>query len=143
MVSDVYIASFLNEINYVNCRIFSSQSFYVFSVLILGSSTPTFLPIHPTIYKKNLGDSLTLECTITLSRQIFDIKAISAHWTRNHKFIETVYAQNGNFNRTLKPLVFDQISSENGGNYTCLLQTKMRETKPLNFSGSTSVVLGE
>ena len=80
---------------------------------------------------------------MTVPEQTFDARAYSVHWMRNKDVIETIYAENGHFNRTLSPLLFNKISSKDGGNYTCVMETRIRDLKPLNISGGTNVVYGE
>ena len=80
---------------------------------------------------------------MTVSKETFEVRAYAVHWLRNNEIIQTVHAEKGHFERTLKPLSFDNISSKDGGNYSCVMETKLRGIKPLKIAGGTQAVYGK
>ena len=84
------------------------------------------------------GESTTLTCKITKQDGQTGLKRIS--WYKDGVLLESV--RNPDPDQpvdTLRPLVLGNIGFRDGGNYTCLLEVKLRNIRNYNVSDSTMV----
>ena len=112
------------------------------NLFIAESSLPTVLPNKAIFELKDVGESLVIGCNMSIPEKDKGVDVIpeAVHWLKNQVVIETIYADGGKFRRTLKPLEFNNITASNGGSYTCLLETKLKNIKPYNITGGPYVV---
>ena len=102
-------------------------------------------PSEAVFELKEVGESLVMECNMSIPKEDKGVDVIpeAIHWLKNQVIIETIYADGGKFRRTLKPLVFSSVAAANGGNYTCILETKLKNIKPYNITGGPYVITGK
>ena len=87
------------------------------------------------------GENTTLRCNLTKNEQVntpAGLKRVS--WYKDGVLLESIRNPDPNEPLdSLRPLVLDNIGVRDGGNYTCLLEVKLRNIRKYNVSDSTMV----
>ena len=87
------------------------------------------------------GENTTLRCNLTKNEQVdtqTGLKRVS--WYKDGVLLESIRNPDPNEPLdSLRPLVLDNIGVRDGGNYTCLLEVKLRNIRNYNVSDSTMV----
>ena len=87
------------------------------------------------------GENTTLRCNLTKNEQVHTqtgLKRVS--WYKDGVLLESIRNPDPNEPLdSLRPLVLGNIGVRDGGNYTCLLEVKLRNIRNYNVSDSTMV----
>ena len=115
--------------NFVN-NFFSNYLSCLFSY-ILGDEIPKLVVVPHT----NFVDKLTLSCSLTKRGNKYGtpLKRISCY--KDGKLLVSLRNPDPEIEKVLiAPLKFEDVGVRDGGNYTCLLEVKLRHIKSYNVS---------
>ena len=84
------------------------------------------------------GDNITIVCNLTGDWIFYPTTLIRISWYKDGILKRNVENPDNN-NLTLGPLVIKSAGARDGGNYTCLLEVRLRLIKEHNVSDSSII----
>ena len=103
-----------------------------------GAEIPSVSVTKPSILQH--GDDVTIVCNLTQSQGFSNTALNRISWFKNGVLLQSVRNPDPRNPRDfLEPLVLSKLGVRDGGNYTCLLEVKLRNIKKHNVSDSTMI----
>ena len=101
--------------------------------MLSGNEVPQVVTTKVNVLQH--GDTVTIKCMVTDTvSPVTKVNRIA--WFKDGEMME----ENREHPRhTIDPMVIRNAGAEHGGNYTCLLEVKVRDLKQMNISDTTQV----
>ena len=99
------------------------------------------IPNDTVVLQKTRGEHFSIDCNISIPSSR-DAHPEAIYWLKNKVIVpilcDKLYV--GELRTTLKPLVFSSVSPKDSGNYSCVLETKLKRIRPFNITGGPYII---